>query len=139
MTGEFADLVQFGEVKHDWAGLYGQAFAAMSKPSGSLVGQSAPANPAAAQPLSSYVGTYQNPVYGPAEVREQGGGLVLAMGPGGKVVRELSHWDGNTYTYTFTLANENAEPGSISKVTFNGSTMTIEYYDDGTSDGVFTR
>ncbi|WHU46111.1 serine hydrolase [Gordonia sp. L191] len=137
LTGEFADLVQFGEVKHDWAGLYGQAFAAMSKPSGSLVGQSAPADPAAAQPLSSYVGTYQNPVYGPAEVREQGGGLVLAMGPGGKVVRELRHWDGNTYT--FTLANENAEPGSISKVTFNGPTMTIEYYDDGTSDGVFTR
>ena len=137
LTGKFADIVQFGEVKHDWATLYGNAFADMSKPVGSLVGQSPPANPTPAQPLSTYVGVYQNPVYGQAEVRDNGGKLMLDMGPGGVTKRELRHWDGNTYT--FTLQNENAEPGSISKVTFDGPGMSIEYYDDASNNGVFVR
>ncbi len=83
------------------------------------------------------VGTYQNDVYGSAVIREENGTLVLAMGPGGVTTHELTHWDGSTYT--FTLRNENAELGSISKVTVNGPQMTIEYYDDDLSNGVFTR
>ncbi|MET9200597.1 serine hydrolase [Gordonia sp. NPDC003585] len=137
ITGEFADLVQFGEVRHDWRTLYRQAFDAENQPSGSLVGKQRPANSAPAQALSSYVGTYANSMYGPAVVREQGGKLVLAMGPGGVTTHELTHWDGNTFT--FTLRNENAELGSISKVTFDGPRMLIEYYDDEENDGVFTR
>ncbi|MGC5255923.1 serine hydrolase [Gordonia sp. DT218] len=140
LTGEFADIVAFGEVRHDWRTLYAHGYAEMNKPSGSLVGQQPPANPAPAQPLSTYTGTYQNDVYGPAVVREQNGKLVLALGPDGKTTHELTHWDGNTYT--FTLRTENAEPGSISKVSFAGaagSRMTVEYYDDGTSNGEFTR
>ncbi|WP_124711326.1 serine hydrolase [Gordonia insulae] len=151
LTGEFADIVQFGDVRHEWRTLYGDAYAAMAKPSGSLVGQQPPANSTPAQPLSAYTGTYQNDLYGPAVVRDDNGKLVLAMGPGGKTTRELTHWDGNTYT--FTLRNENAELGSISKVTFDNtgvgsaasgsgpasSRMTIEYYDDETSNGEFVR
>lgn len=137
LCGEFADLVQFGEVRHDWRTLYGDAYEAMAQPSGSLVGQKPPANPAPAPPAASVVGTYQNDVYGPAVIREENGKLVLAMGPDGVTTHELTHWDGNTYT--FTLRNENAELGSISKVTMNGPQMTIEYYDDDLSNGVFTR
>ncbi|MYR07050.1 serine hydrolase [Gordonia sp. SID5947] len=143
LTGEFADIVQFGEVRHDWRTLYGDAYAAMAKPSGSLVGQQPPADLTPAQPLSTYAGTYRNDVYGPAVVREQNGKLILALGPGGATTHELGHWDGNTYT--FTLRTENAEPGSISKVTFDGAgnepspRMTIEYYDDEMSNGEFTR
>lgn len=139
LTGEFADLVQFGAIRHDWRTLYGQAFAEMSTPSGSLVGKPRPANPAPAQALSAYAGTYDNPLYGPAVVREQDGRLVLAMGPGGRAVRELTHWDANTFT--FTMRDENAELGTISKVTFDGPRMTIEYYqdDDDPGGGVFTR
>ena len=61
------------------------------------------------------------------------------MGPDGITTHELRHWDGNTYT--FTLRNENAELGSISKVSFEpeASRMVIEYYDDDSSDGVFTK
>lgn len=137
LAGEFADRVQFGEVRHDWVKLYGDAFAGMSAPVGSLVGQQPPANPAAAQPLSAYTGRYANPLYGPVEVREVDGKLVLAMGPEGKTIRNLTHWDGNTFT--FTLTNENAEPGTISKVSFDGARMVIEYYDDEANDGVFVR
>lgn len=137
LSGEFADLVQFSEVRHDWRTLYGNAYAAMAKPSGSLVGEPQPTNPAPAQPLSTYAGTYQNQMYGPATVRDDDGKLVLAMGPGGVTKRELTHWDGNTFT--FTMRDENAELGTISKVTFAGPRMTIEYYADETNDGVFTK
>ena len=139
LTGEFADLVQFGEIRNDWRDLYGQAFAPYSAPTGDLVGAEQPQNPAPAQPPSTYVGTYRNDVYGPAEIRDEDGKLVLAMGPDGITTHELRHWDGNTYT--FTLRNENAELGSISKVSFEpeASRMVIEYYDDDSSDGVFTK
>lgn len=137
LCAEFADLVQFGKVRDDWRALYGNAYAAMSKPSGSLVGAKPPANPAPPQQLSSYVGTYQNDVYGPAQVREQDGKLILAMGPGGVSTHELGHWDGNTFTYS--MRNENAELGTVAKVDFAGNSMVIDYYDDETSNGVFTR
>ncbi|WP_051998748.1 serine hydrolase [Gordonia rhizosphera] len=147
LTGEFADLVQFGEVRHDWRTLYAGAYASISEPSGDLVGDQSPTNPAPAQPLSDYVGNYRNDVYGPAVVRESDGTLVLGMGPNGVTTHDLTHWDGDTFT--FTLRNENAALGSVSKVTFTGPGMTengsgarrmvIEYYDDESSDGVFIR
>ena len=46
LTAEFADLVQFGEVREDWYKLYGDIFKEMEQPTGSLVGQKPPANPA---------------------------------------------------------------------------------------------
>src|SRR6476661_6892138 len=44
LTAEFADLVQFGEVREDSYELYGDIFKQMEQPTGSLVGQKPPAN-----------------------------------------------------------------------------------------------
>lgn len=49
LTAEFADLVQFGEVRQDWRALYAHAFADMDKPFGTLVGKAPPAKPAPGQ------------------------------------------------------------------------------------------
>ncbi|MDT5018533.1 MAG: hypothetical protein QOD39_4693, partial [Mycobacterium sp.] len=81
LTAEFADLVQFGEVREDWYGLYNKIFIGMEQPVGSLVGQKPPANPAPAAPLSTYVGTYHNAYWGPATITEADGALMLALGP----------------------------------------------------------
>lgn len=137
IAAEFMDLVQFGEVRNDWRDLYAKAYEPLSVPNGVLVGKPRPTDPAPAQPLPSYVGTYANPVYGPAEVVERDGKLILEMGPGGVRKHELAHWDGNDFT--FTLLNENAEAGTISQVTFDGPRMKIEYYDDEESNGEFVR
>jgi CubicO group peptidase (beta-lactamase class C family) len=134
LTAEFADLVQFGEVRENWFELYRQAFVDMEHPEGSLVGQQPPATPASPGPLSGYVGTYANDFWGPARVTEQDGGLELALGP--KLVVPLKHWDGNVFTFSFV--SENSPPGSISKATFDGDTLTLEYYAMD-HDGVFTR
>jgi CubicO group peptidase (beta-lactamase class C family) len=135
ITAEFADLVQFGEVREDWRTLYGDAFAAMAKPEGSLVGQTPPPNPAPAPPLQQLTGTYRNDYWGTATVTEAGGTLGLAVGPRSEVW-PLTHWDGNVFTFQFVT--ENSPPGSISKATFDGNRLTLEYYDEENL-GIFTR
>jgi CubicO group peptidase (beta-lactamase class C family) len=135
LTAEFADLVQFGEVRQDWRGLYAHAFAEMDKPEGALVGQTAPPNPTPAPPLPSLVGTYRNDYWGDAVVTEAGGTLGLAVGPRAEVW-PLKHWDGNVFTFEFVT--ENSPPGSVSKATFDGNRLTLEYYDTEMT-GTFTR
>lgn len=134
LTAEFADLVQFGEVREDWYGLYSEVFAEMEKPEGSLVGKTRPADPAPPAPLPSYVGTYHNDYWGPATITEVDGRLQLALGT--KLDARLTHWDANTFTYIWV--SENSPPGSVGKVTFDGDTLTLEDYDEF-GKGVFRR
>jgi CubicO group peptidase (beta-lactamase class C family) len=134
LTAEFADLVQFGEVREDWYKLYSDIFKKMEQPTGSIVGQKPPSNPAPAAPLASYVGTYNNDYWGPARITEKDGTLHLALGP--ELTVPLTHWDGNTFTFSFVT--ENAPPGTISKATFDGNRLSLEYY-DGFGKGTFTR
>jgi CubicO group peptidase (beta-lactamase class C family) len=134
LTAEFADLVQFGEVREDWYKLYSDIFKKMEQPTGSLVGQKPPPNPAAAAPLASYLGTYNNDYWGPARITEKDGTLQLALGP--KLTVPLNHWDGNTFTFSFVT--ENAPPGTISKAAFDGNKLMLEYYDTF-GKGTFTR
>ncbi|WP_101952074.1 serine hydrolase [Mycobacterium sp. 3519A] len=134
LTAEFADLVQFGEVREDWYKLYSDVFAEMEQPTGSLVGKTPPPNPAPAAPLSAYVGTYRNDYWGPARVTESDGALHLALGT--KLDVPLTHWDGNVFSYTWV--SENSPPGTVSKATFDGDKLTLEYY-DAFEQGTFTR
>jgi hypothetical protein len=48
----------------------------------------------------------------------------------------LDHWDGNTFTYSWV--SENSPPGTISKATFDGNKLTLEYY-DMFKKGTFTK
>ena len=134
LTAQFADLVQFGEIREDWFTLYRGAFEEMEQPVGSLVGKQPPAAPAPAAPLPTYAGVYQNPYWGPARVTESNGALTLAIGP--KLTVPLKHWDGNVFTFAFV--SENSPPGSISTATFEGNELELEYYDEG-GRGVFVK
>jgi hypothetical protein len=134
LTARFADLVQFGQVREDWYTLYHRVFADMEKPVGSLVGQRRPSNPTPPAPLSTYTGTYRNDFWGPATVTERDGHLELTLGPHGKF--ELRPWDGNVFTFSFVT--ENAPPGTISKATFDGGKLTLEYFDEE-HNGEFLR
>ncbi|MGB3354202.1 MAG: serine hydrolase [Mycobacterium sp.] len=134
LTAQFADLVQFGEAREDWWTPYSRAFEQMEQPVGSLVGQQPPADPAPPAPLASYVGVYTNEFWGPARVNMRDGGLQLALGS--TLTVPLTHWDGDVFTFSFVT--ENAPPGTISKATFDGDRLTLEYY-DGEGNGVFVR
>jgi CubicO group peptidase (beta-lactamase class C family) len=135
LTAQFLDLVQYGQVREDWASLYNHAIAPMNNPEGSLVGKQPPANPAPQRPASDYVGVYANDYWGPATVTESEGGLQLSLGPKHQTFN-LNHWDGDTFT--FALTSENAPAGTISKAVFSGATVNLEYFDSDKL-GTFTR
>ena len=62
-----------------------------------------------------------------------------AQSPAGGVsasVNDLTHWDGDVFT--FPLQGENAPPGTISKATFAGDRLVLEYFDQDKM-GTFTR
>jgi CubicO group peptidase (beta-lactamase class C family) len=131
VAAQFSDLVQFGSVQQDWESLYRQGLAPLQAPLGSLVAAAKPTNPAPAQALAAYVGTYQSAYYGPMQVIDNQGSLELRLGPQ-PMTFPLSHWDGNVFT--FMLNNENAPPGTMSKASFFPGIpgkVVLEYYDDG--------
>lgn len=138
LTAQFMDLVQYGQIREDWAALYKKAIGWLNNPVGSLVGKQPPAHPAPARPLSDYAGVYASDYWGPAVVTERADALQLSMGPKNRPVT-LTHWDGDTFT--FPLTNENAPPGTVSMATFSGfpgTTLNLEYYDSDKL-GTFTR
>lgn len=135
LTAQFMDLVQYGQIREDWPGLYNKAIGWMNNPEGSLVGKRPPVNPAPARPLSDYAGVYASDYWGPAVVTQRDGSLQLAMGPKNQTFT-LTHWDGDTFT--FPITNENAPPGTVSKATFAGPTLNLEFYDSDKL-GTFTR
>lgn len=135
LTAEFMDLVQYGQIREDWGPLYQKAIGWLNNPVGSLVGKQPPADPAPAQPLRDYAGSYASGYWGPAIVTEHDGSLQLAMGPKNRAVT-LTHWDDDTFT--FPLTDENAPPGTISKAVFSNNTLNLEYYDTEKL-GTFTR
>ena len=134
LNAQFADLVQFGEVREDWYSLYQGLLSPLEKPVGSLVGQKPPANPTPSAPLASYVGTYNNDYWGPARVSQKDGNLHLDLGS--KLSVPLINWDGDVFSYEWV--SENSPPGSVGKATFDGGKLTLEYYDD-MGKGTFTR
>src|SRR6202051_4250287 len=135
LTAQFMDLVQYGQIREDWAALYNHALGPTNNAEGSLVGKQPPANAAPARPLTDYLGVSTSDYWGPAVVTEHDGQLQLALGPKNQTF-PLTHWDGDTFS--FALTNENAPPGTISKATFSGNTLNLEYYDSNHL-GTFTR
>jgi hypothetical protein len=137
---DFADLVQFGVVTRDWLAAYGALMQAMSAPTGSLVGKSPPEHPAPAGRPEGYAGTYYNEYFGDLLVLRRDAPLMLGLGPK-HTEYKLSHWDGNVFT--FEPSGENANAGSISKVTFamnagRAAKVDVEFF-DGTGWGTFVR
>jgi CubicO group peptidase (beta-lactamase class C family) len=138
---DFADLVQFGVVTRDWLAAYGALMQPMTTPTGALVGKSPPEHPAPAGQPDGYAGTYHNDYFGDLVVERRGGSLLLLLGPK-RTEYGLSHWDGNVFT--FAPSGENANDGSISKVTFTLSApghadkVDVEFF-DATGWGTFVR
>ena len=130
---DFADLVQFGVITRDWLSAYGTLMSPMNAPFGSLVGKSQPGHATPALPAEAYVGVYGNEYFGDVTVTRRNDTLVLILGPA-KQEHLLRHWDGSTFTYE--PSGENANAGSISKVTFTmkstglASALAIEFYQD---------
>ncbi|HKS72871.1 MAG TPA: serine hydrolase [Terriglobales bacterium] len=100
----FLDLVHYGKPQRDYLTLVGSVMAGMLKESQEespdYSQMTPPKTPTPARSLSSYVGQYSNEYFGTLEVSVAGDRLILRLPPRGAYY-ELSHWDGDTFTYYF--------------------------------------
>jgi CubicO group peptidase (beta-lactamase class C family) len=122
----FLDDFEYGAAQKDYLALAGQAYLGLrqgvlnsSKDYSKL---KPPSDPSPGGAASSFVGTYTNPYYGSVEIEEQQGKLILRL-PALGTYYELSHWDGDTYTYY--IANE-VSGATRRGVKFSASGQSIE-------------
>jgi hypothetical protein len=144
INNTFFDIAQHGRQTVDWLGFYSGAFQQLYEV---LEQQSAPwrtppANPAPPAADSGYVGTYQNPYYGPVTVTAAAGTLTMSMGPPAAPVSfTLDHFDGNTFTYD-TIGENGAGGKSAAVFTLgpNGTATSVNLpFYDPTGLGTFTK
>lgn len=135
INAEFLDLALVGSPTQPWRELFGQAFESLTD-NPTAITEPPPTNPAPAQALSTYAGTYANDFAGPATVIAAGDTLTLEIGANATSY-PLTHWDGDQFAWT--------PPGEnglvLSLVTFDpaAATMTIASLDEVEGLGVFTR
>jgi CubicO group peptidase (beta-lactamase class C family) len=108
----FLDLVNYGKPQHDYLNLTSKLFAQMiaetQDASANYAVLPTPKSPAPARPLTDYAGKYSNEYFGTLDVAVEDNRLVLRLPPR-QAYYELTHWDGDTFTYYF--AGENTGRG----------------------------
>ena len=132
--------MHYGKPQRDYPALLGQLFQQMSAElqdsSPNYATLPPPKNPPPSKALSAYTGTYTNEYFGALDVSEEQGRLILRLPPRGAYY-ELTHWDGDTFSYYF--ASENTGHGrrgakfSLEKNEVLIESLTPEY------PGVFKR
>jgi CubicO group peptidase (beta-lactamase class C family) len=134
----FLDIFEYGAPQHDYIPYVTPTFNALrdgainsSKNYGAL---KPPSNPSPGPDTSTLLGTYSNPYFGKVEVVERQGKFVLRL-PVLGTYYELSHWDGNTWTYY--LGNE-LSGATRRGVELDGNTVCIENL-KAAYNPVFTR
>ena len=140
IVAQFVDTAMYGQPTRDWFDTYHTAFAGILEPGGDLVGVTPPASASSASELDAYVGTYANAYYGPAEIKPDGEGLALVLGPK-QLVFPLRHWDGDTFA--MAPASEGMAKGSLGSVSFTltdagASGFTADLFND-TGLGTWNR
>lgn len=139
LNATFMDIAQNGAVQHDWLAVFKKAF---QNPAtlGIVEGvdySKAPTVPESPSIVTAYLGKYRNDFFGDIEVKEQGGKMVMVLGPK-KLVAELKHYNRDTFTYETTGENSVGKSG----VTFlvgpgpHASEMFVEHLNDA-GEGTF--
>lgn len=139
----YLDLVQFGSLTLDWLGEYQQAFAALKEASIARVSRydyaTPPAEPLPALPNETYIGQYENDLWGVVDIVADGAGIALVAGPH-QVTWPLDHFDGDVFWFLPVGENAFGPSGVIFTVEPNrvASAVRIEYL-DGFGQGTLTR
>lgn len=142
ITAGFLDVAQHGTPTLDWLTAFAGLFAQLEEEDAPETDWSQP--PAQVEPASApdaYVGTYDNPYYGPLTVTADGDALSMSMGPQDRpTVFPLTHYSGDVFTFESIGENANGLAGAIFTIGPDGraSSVRLDFY-DRTGLGTFTR
>ena len=95
-----------------------------------------PSKPSLPGQLSAYTGTYVSPYYGKLQIDVERNQLIMRLPPRGAYY-ELTHWDGNTFTYYF--ASENTGVGRRAVKFLDGGDRLLVENLAIVNDGIFTK
>lgn len=134
---DFFDIAQYGEPSRDWIPLVDALYQQQEDAGRSKTDYAHPPSDATpGKPADTYVGRYDSPYYGRAEVvAGEDGALTLRLGPKPQNYR-LTHYDGDTFS--FETAGENAVGPTGVTFTPDGTSFTVEYL-NAEGLGTFTR
>lgn len=138
LTQQFTDLVEYGSLQQDWLKATSAAFGPLTAKTGTVFGKKQPKNPTPAKALSTYVGTYANDYVGDASVSEEGGKLVLRVGPNGETKLRLKHWDGDVFYYN-SLDMPPGFPTGVEFDVVNGAAESVDLEDVNSGLGKMSR
>ncbi len=138
----FIDIAQNGRRTVDWLDFFATVMESLYTAGVDTSWSTPPAQPAPAADQSDYLGTYDNPHYGPLTVTSDGGALTMSMGPPDRPTRfVLTHFDGDVFTFDTIGENATGTSGATFTRPSGGgpaATVTLEAYDI-TGIGTFTR
>jgi CubicO group peptidase (beta-lactamase class C family) len=138
----FLDVAKNGKPTVDWVTFIGGVFRQIEQADAPETDWSKlPAQPAPGHAPSAYVGTYANSYYGPLDVTADGDDLTMSMGPPDRPTRfALSHYTGDTFTFTSIGENANGLAGAAFTLDAGGTATSVrlDFY-DRTGLGTFTR
>lgn len=141
LVSSFYDFALNGKLTQDWVALWTKAYDGLtaSFASGGAAYVTKPTAPLPALPLGAYTGTYTNDYFGPLEITQENGHLVLQLGPQHRLF-PLTHFDHNI----FTSLPDPEPPAANGGVTFTvgpdrlAQSVVLENY-NGDGQGTFTR
>ena len=136
----FLDYFRYGEAKRDYMALAGPIFDKMvdetQEVSNNYAKLEPPKKPAAAKDLASYAATYVSQYYGALRIEVRGDRLILRLPPRDSY-HELTHWDGDTFTFYFASENTGIARRGV-KFMQGGKKVLIENLAIE-NDGIFTK
>jgi len=128
IAASISDIVFNGAPSRDWTAAWNGVFASLFGPAAeAAIAQygKPPVNASPALPPDAYAGTYANDYLGQARVVADGDGLVLRLGPDGKINHRMIHFNRDT----FTMRTSAEMPDVPSPLTFSmggdGKALTL--------------
>lgn len=137
---QFMDYAKNGSITVDWAPFVADQFEQLTAHGRSDIDYAEPpTDTAALQPPSAYLGTYDSPFYGTADVIADGDDLVLKLGKNQQLSYPLTHFDGDTFWFETSGENAVGPTGATFTAPAGApATLTVEYL-DSLGLGTFTR
>ena len=136
----FLDYFRYGYAKNDYLAIFRPIFkqivAETQDSSTDYSKLPPPSNPSSPSALSAYKGTYVSPYYGKLQIEVEQNRLVMRLPPRGAYY-ELTHWDGDTFTYYFASENTGVARRGV-KFLDGGKQVLVENLAI-VNNGVFTK
>lgn len=136
----FLDYFRYGSAKVDYLTAIKPIFEKMFRESQDASPDysklTPPSKPSPAAKLSTYQGTYVSPYYGMLQIDVEGDRLVLRLPPR-DAYYDLTHWDGDTFTYYF--AGENTGVGRRGIKFLDGGKQVLVENLAIVNNGIFTK